>query len=204
MIRTVSKVVAIAFSIIAMTTSSVHAYTPKGEKVLENGFDIIEARATKQFTYVKPDVKQLAKIEEEIRKEKEEQAKIKAEQDRITERASKIKDYLSSRGAPLAQFAEQIVKSGESNGVEPELIAAISVIESGGGRVNFRPYNAWGWGSRSFSNWEHAIEEYAKGLAKGYILKGLDTPQEIAPYYCPPNKYKWANNVSYVLSQMRG
>ena len=196
MIRTVAKTVIVAFSIAAITTSPVHAQSPKNQIIFDQ-FDIVAARKANQVPYVKPDIKDLARIEEELRKERE-------EEERISQRAANIRDYLRERGAPLAEYARTIVIMGEKYGVEPELIAAISIIESGGGRVNFRPYNAWGWGQRGWTSWEEAIEEYAKGLYNGYISKGNDTPREMAPFYCPPNQYNWANKVSYVLAQIIG
>lgn len=161
-----------------------------------NGFDIQKARLSQEIIVSKPLDNELTRIEDEIKREKE-------ERERIVQRARKIAEYLSKRGAPLAKYAENIVIAGEKYGVEPELVAAIAVIESGGGKINFRPFNAWGWGRQSFRNWEDAIDRYTQGLANGYVARGLDTPQKIAPIYCPPNRYNWARNVSNVMNGMK-
>jgi hypothetical protein len=112
-----------------------------------------------------------------------------------------IRRYLAGRNAPLAGYAEEFVRAADHYGIDYRLIAAISVIESNGGRKNFKPYNAWGWGKMTFENWEQGIWTVSKGLA-GYYSRGLTTPKLIATYYCPPNAVNWANKVSYVMYEM--
>ena len=171
-------------------------------------FDIADARAAKSIPMISLNERELISLDKKILEEAVVKAarerEIQIEKERIAERAKRIKEYLASRGAPLAEYAEEIVIAGEKHGVEPELIAAISIIESGGGKTNFRAYNAWGWGRQSYRSWEEAIDKYAEGLARGYIAKGADTPSEIAPIYCPPNRYAWARNVSNVLNALKG
>lgn len=171
-------------------------------------FDIAGVRAAKSAPLISLDEQEFINLNEKIREEAEVKAvaerENQIEKERIAERAQKIRAYLASQGAPLAEYAEEIVIAGEKHGVEPELIAAISIIESGGGKVTFRAYNAWGWGRQSYSSWEEAIDKYTEGLARGYISKGADTPAEIAPIYCPPNRYAWTKNVSNVLNKLRG
>jgi len=112
-----------------------------------------------------------------------------------------VKSYLSNRNSPLAEYADVLVTVAEEYGIDYRLVAAISVVESGGGKHCFRPYNAWGWGSKSFDSWENGIYTVSKGLSK-YYAKGATTPAYIAPSYCPPNANKWATNVQYVMNQI--
>jgi len=112
-----------------------------------------------------------------------------------------IRKYLAGRNAPLADYAEEFVKAADHYNIDYRIIAAISVIESGGGKHTFRPYNAWGWGSKSFGNWTEGIWTVSAGISK-YYSKGLITPQLIAPYYCPPNAVQWAQNVSFIMTQI--
>ncbi len=112
-----------------------------------------------------------------------------------------IKNYLSNRNSPLAEYADILVTSAYEYGIDYRLVAAISVIESEGGKHCFKPYNAWGWGSKSFESWEDGIYTVTKGLSK-YYANGLTTPALIAPVYCPPNANKWASNVQYVMDQI--
>lgn len=112
-----------------------------------------------------------------------------------------IRVYLSKRNSPLAQFANEFVDAANYYNIDYRLVAAISIIESSGGIHNFKPYNAWGWGSKSFDNFKDGIWSISQGLSK-YYEKGADTPQEIAKSYCPPHSVKWGNNVSFVMSQI--
>ena len=210
MIRNTIKTLFVAITILMVinTTSMVSAADTGSEIIYVKEFDIAGARAAKSIPMISPEERELINLDKRIREEVKAKAarerEIQIEKERITERAKKIREYLVSRGAPLAEYAEEIVTAGEKHGVEPELIAAISIIESGGGKINFRAYNAWGWGRKSWPNWETAIDEYAQGLARGYISKGADTPSEIAPIYCPPNRYAWARNVTNVLNALKG
>ena len=116
-------------------------------------------------------------------------------------KVANVRDYLNGRNAPLAEYAEELVTAADHYGIDCRIIAAISVNEAGGGKKNFRPYNAWGWGKMSFENWEQAIWTVSKGIA-GYYSRGLTTPKLISTYYCPPNAANWANKVSFVMYEM--
>ena len=111
----------------------------------------------------------------------------------------KLKKYLSGRSAPLANYTEELVKAADHYAIDYRLAAAISIVESGGGKHSFKPYNAWGWGKSGFSSWKDGIWEVSKGLSK-YYATGRTTPQSIAPSYCPPNATSWASKVLYVMS----
>jgi hypothetical protein len=111
----------------------------------------------------------------------------------------KIRNYLGSRNAPLAEYAEEFVKAANHYGIDYRLVASISVIESSGGIHCFRTYNAWGWGKMNFSSFTEGIWTVSKGLSS-YYASGLDTPQEIAYRYCPPSAVDWARKVNYVMS----
>ncbi|MDD4381918.1 MAG: hypothetical protein PHE21_01065 [Candidatus Dojkabacteria bacterium] len=117
------------------------------------------------------------------------------------ERVSKIKKYLSKRNAPLAKYAKELVHYADKYKIDYRLVAAISVIESGGGINTFRKYNAWGWGKSGFDNWVDGIETVSKGLAK-YYARGLTTPKLISTSYCPPSANDWARKVQYVMNQI--
>lgn len=112
-----------------------------------------------------------------------------------------IRKYLAERNAPLADYAQEFVKAADHYGIDYRIVAAISVIESNGGRHTFKEYNAWGWGKTSFESWTDGIWTVSAGISK-YYSKGLTTPELIAPYYCPPNAVKWAQNVNYVMNQI--
>ena len=112
-----------------------------------------------------------------------------------------VQEYLSKRNSPLAEYAEVLVTAAYKYGIDYRLVAAISIIESGGGKNCFRPYNAWGWGKMTFESWDDGIYTISKGLGK-YYANGATTPALIAPSYCPPNATKWAYNVQSVMNQI--
>ena len=116
-------------------------------------------------------------------------------------RVAKIKAYLSKRNAPLADYANEFVAAADEYGIDYNLVAAISIIESEGGKNTFRPYNAWGWGKSGFASWEEGIWTVSKGLSK-YYAKGLTTPRSISYSYCPPTADSWAAKVQYVMDKI--
>jgi hypothetical protein len=117
------------------------------------------------------------------------------------QKVENVKKYLAGRNAPLAEYAEEFVKAADHYGIDYRIIAAISVIESGGGKHTFKAYNAWGWGKSPFENWTDGIWSVSAGISR-YYSRGLTRPELIAPYYCPPNAVKWAQNVNYVMNQI--
>lgn len=118
------------------------------------------------------------------------------------QRTENLRVFFEKRKSPLAQYAEEFVLAADYYGIDYRIVAAISIIESGGGKINFRPYNAWGWGSRGFDNWKDGIWSVTKGLAHGYYAKGLDTPEKIAKVYCPPSSANWARKVTSLMNQI--
>ncbi len=116
-------------------------------------------------------------------------------------KVEKIRVYLESRNSPLAEYAEEFVRAADEHGIDYRIVAAISIIESEGGKKNFRPYNAWGWGKKSFSSWEEGINTVSASIGR-YYSKGLTTPRLISYSYCPPNADAWASKVQGVMNVM--
>lgn len=119
-------------------------------------------------------------------------------------KAQKIELFfrVNRNNAPLADYAEKFVEVANKYGLDYRLLPAIATVESGGGKSNFRSYNAWGWGNKSFSSFEEGIEVVGRGLKTGYIDKGRDTVEEIAPVYCPPNYKNWARSVNQFMLEI--
>lgn len=130
-----------------------------------------------------------------------ESASISPEETLRNERIKNVHEYLSKRHSPLAQYADEFVDAANHYNIDYRLVAAISIVESGGGKNNFKPYNAWGWGKHGFENWIDGIWSVSEGLSK-YYDKGLDTPSKISRSYCPPHASAWANKVEYVMDQI--
>ena len=113
----------------------------------------------------------------------------------ITEWTSRIDNYLA--GSPLAGQGSTFAEAAWNNGVDPRWSPAISNTESSKGAVCFKPYNAWGWGSSSWSSWEEAINAHVAGLASVY---GYSITVANAQKYCPPTYMDWYTKT---ISQMQ-
>jgi len=53
-------------------------------------------------------------------------------------KVEQVRKYLSNRNAPLAEYAEVLVTYAHEYDIDYRLVAAISIIESGGGENCFR------------------------------------------------------------------
>ncbi len=106
----------------------------------------------------------------------------------------RIDAYLA--GSPLAGQGRTFAEAAWVNGVDPRWSPAIAHVESTKGAYCFRSYNAWGWGTSSWSSWEEAIYAHVNGLARLY---GSTLTLEAAQKYCPSNAQEWYNKV---LTQM--
>ena len=98
----------------------------------------------------------------------------------------RIDAYLA--GGNLAGMGAVFVEAAWENGVDPRWSPAISMTESTQGSNCFLPYNAWGWGKSSWSNWSDAIHGHVSGLASGY---GFTISTSAAMAYCPPTYMHW-------------
>lgn len=119
----------------------------------------------------------------------------------IDKRVIQIKKYLSKRNSPLAGYAQDFVDAADKYKIDYRLVSAISIIESGGGKTTFKPYNAWGWSKSGFANWKEGIYTVSKGLGK-YYRNGLTTPKLISKFYCPPSADSWASKVQHVMNEI--
>lgn len=104
----------------------------------------------------------------------------------VAEWTERIDAYLA--GFPLAGYGSIFAQAAWDNGVDPRWSPAISNTESTKGSVCFLPYNAWGWGARSWSDWPTAINDHVAGLAENY---GYSITTEAAAKYCPPTFMDW-------------
>ena len=102
------------------------------------------------------------------------------------EAIARIDAYLA--GSPLEGQGVTFATAAWNNGVDPRWSPAISNTESSKGAHCFLPYNAWGWGDKSWSSWEEAINAHVAGLANGY---GYSITYANAAKYCPPNTDHW-------------
>lgn len=112
----------------------------------------------------------------------------------VNQWAGRIDDYLS--GSPLYGHGRTFAEAAYDYNVDPRWSPAISCTESSKGAVCFLPHNAWGWGSKSWPDWDSAIRDHVEGLSIGY---GYTISLAAAQKYCPPNSDFW---YSTTLAQM--
>jgi hypothetical protein len=105
-------------------------------------------------------------------------------------RAIVLESYLRSQNSYLANYTDLIVELSDYYGVNPRLVIAMAGVESGYCRVNFRPYNCWGFGRYGWSSPEDGIRSYMALMNKGYYSRGARTIEGIASPYNPwPDHY---------------
>jgi hypothetical protein len=112
----------------------------------------------------------------------------------VSDWAARIDAYLA--GSPLGGHGRTFAEAAWDYNVDPRWSPAISCIESSKGAICFRPYNAWGWGSSSWGDWDSAIRSHVAGLSAGY---GYTISPSAAQKYCPPT---WQDWYSSVLAEM--
>ena len=127
----------------------------------------------------------------------EAQAADMSKEEFVSEWSGRLNNYLS--GTAMAGQGENYAEAAWKYGVDPRIGAAVSTVESGTGAVNFRSYNAWGWGNYSYSSWDEAIDSWTSGYAKGY---SNNVTSEDAAKYCPPNSGEWQRQVINNMESM--
>ncbi|MBN1374238.1 glucosaminidase domain-containing protein [Candidatus Dojkabacteria bacterium] len=123
-------------------------------------------------------------------------------EEEIMANVTKVKAFYEKYKAPMASSAEFLVRYSAKMGVDYRLIVAISIVESGGGVVCFRPYNPFGWGNLGYTSFEEAIATVVNGIAKGYYAKGLTTPALMAPVYNPVTPEAWAQKITNIMNSL--
>ena len=102
-------------------------------------------------------------------------------------------------GYPLEGYGAAFAEAAYDNDVDPRYSPAIARVESGSGQNCFYPYNAWGWGSESWSDWDTAIRDHVAGLAAGY---GHTLTYEAALSYDSAEADEWYAQVEASMAQI--
>ncbi len=120
-------------------------------------------------------------------------------------RAERIRQFLAYFGSPLEPYANDIVETADTYGLDYRLITAIAMQESNlCKRIPQDSYNCWGFGIYGgkitrFSNYQEAITTVTRTLAQKYKQKGLVTPEQIMTMYTPSNDGSWAFSVNHFM-----
>lgn len=132
-------------------------------------------------------------------------------------RSEKVKLFFEKYDAPLSEHSDYIVEMADKYGIDWKLVSAIGYCEGNGGKaIPENSFNTWGWaasekdlaersGRYRLGSWEQAIETVTRGLKKGYIDQGLETPEQIMAKYAPPSVAKggpWAKCVNQYLEEI--
>lgn len=123
-------------------------------------------------------------------------------------RAAILERFFTKYKSPLAANAKTFVEVAEIYDIDYRLLPSIACMESTCAKFLIEDsYNPFGWGIYgnnviTFESYDEAIKVVGKGLYKGYIANGLDTPEEIAPIYTPPNHYNWKNGVRFFMDKI--
>ena len=124
-------------------------------------------------------------------------------------REKKLENFFTRYNSPLADSADQFVETADKYGLDYRLLPAIACMESSCAKYYIRSsYNVFGWGIYGsnviyFESFDDGIETVGKGIYEGYVVKGADTPEKIAPIYTPPNHVKWLQGVRFFMNQIK-
>lgn len=118
----------------------------------------------------------------------------------------------------LQQYESAFRRAGEKYGVDPDLLMAIAIHETGNGtssafrnKKNAMGVSPNGGGPRSFETVEAGIDYMARQLARNYLGQGLTTIAAIGKKYAPPGASNdprglnthWVKGVSQYYFQLK-
>mgnify|MGYP001547373333 CR=1 FL=1 len=124
-------------------------------------------------------------------------------------RISTLESFFEKYNSPLKNHAKTFVETADLYNMDYKLLPAISCMESTcAKKIIPNSYNPFGWGIYgnnyiAFDSYDHAIKTVADGIFKGYISKGLDTVEKMAPVYTPPNYNHWMSGVNYFIYDIK-
>lgn len=119
-----------------------------------------------------------------------------------------LEAFFDKYNSPLKGSASTFVEVADNYGIDYRLLPSISCMESTCAK-NYvvGSYNPFGWGVYGdnhpyFESFDQAIYVVGEGLYDGYISRGFDTVEEIAPIYTPPNADNWASGVRFFINEI--
>lgn len=123
-------------------------------------------------------------------------------------REESLRAFFKKYDSPLEHNAQTFINVADKYGMDYRLLPAISGVESTYCKQIIEgTYNCYGWGIYgnnviAFDSYDTGIEEVGKGIFEGYIVKGADSVEEIAPIYNPNTPLHWGGKVRYIMSQI--
>lgn len=123
-------------------------------------------------------------------------------------RTEKVQSFFTNYDSLLANYAQNFVTAADAYGIDYRLLPSIAMQESIGCKREIPgTFNCFGWGitkkqTTHFENYADAIDSISRQLAKNYIGKGLNTPEEIQKVYNPSNTSDWISKVKFFMEQL--
>ncbi|MGH7246255.1 MAG: hypothetical protein ACREGI_04990 [Candidatus Levyibacteriota bacterium] len=120
-------------------------------------------------------------------------------------RVEKVRSFLTSYHAQLADYADLIVAKADAYGIDYRLVGAIGEQESGGcNKVIGDSNNCFGFGIhggkvKKFDNVADGIDAVSQWLST-MKENGADTVETIGKIYNPTNKDNWIGKVDFFMS----
>lgn len=117
--------------------------------------------------------------------------------------------YFQKRRSPLSGYALYMLRSGRRHGVDPALLGAIAMAESGGCRqFIFDTHNCWGWGSGHiyFSGYAEGIDTIAAAIGEGKTYRRYQETRDIrvfAKIYNPGNWEAYAQTIEGFIQDIK-
>ncbi len=123
------------------------------------------------------------------------------------QRVKILEGFLQEFDSPLAENAQDFIRTADQYNLDWKLVASIAGLESTFGKqIPYNSYNAWGWGVYGnnvirFTSWTQGIETISKGLRERYLKEKIESdPYFIGPTYAASPT--WAQRVSYFMNKM--
>lgn len=101
----------------------------------------------------------------------------------------KIEAYFKERSMPLYDKASKFIEVAKKYQLDPFLLPSIAINESTGGKFLFKSFNPFGFGKKTFSSFEEAIEYVGDKLANGTHYKGKTLEKKLATYNSVKKRY---------------
>jgi hypothetical protein len=128
--------------------------------------------------------------------------------------SEKINQVLEGK---LSGMGETIVRAGQKNNIDPVLLAAVAIHETGNGtsKAAIEKNNVAGMmgknGLKSYTSVKESIMDMARNLSKNYLGEGLTTISQIGAKYAPigaandPTNLNnhWVNGVTRFVNQLK-
>lgn len=120
-----------------------------------------------------------------------------------------LRDFFTYYNSPLLFYANDIVDAADRHNLDFRLLPAIAMQESNlCKKIPENSYNCWGFGIygkkiTKFVDYSEAIETISKTLAKEYVQKGYEIPEDIMKKYTPSSNGSWANGVAFFMNKLK-